>query len=76
MIKNKRVLGLITARGGLKEFYAKNIMMAGGKPLIAWSIQAAQNSKYIDRLMVSSDDNEIISVANAFGCEVFLHSSV
>tara|TARA_B110000008_G_scaffold274573_1_gene310575 strand:- start:1346 stop:2038 length:693 start_codon:yes stop_codon:yes gene_type:complete len=69
MIKNKRVLALITARGGSKGLLRKNIMMSGGKPLIAWSIQAAQNSKYIDRLIISSDDNEIISVANTFGCE-------
>jgi N-acylneuraminate cytidylyltransferase len=43
--------------------------MVAGKPLLAWSIQAAQNSKYIDRLIISSDDNEIISVAKKFGCD-------
>ena len=69
MIESKRVLALITARGGSKGLLRKNIMMAGGKPLIAWSIRAAQNSKYIDRLIISSDDNEIISVANTFGCD-------
>ena len=69
MIESKRVLALIVARGGSKGLPRKNIMMAGGKPLIAWSIRAAQNSKYIDRLIISSDDNEIISVANTFGCD-------
>lgn len=68
MIESKKVLALIPARGGSKGLPRKNIMMAGGKPLIAWSILAAQNSKYIDRLIISSDDTEIISVADTFGC--------
>ena len=69
MIEGKRVLALITARGSSKGLPRKNILMSGGKPLIAWSIQAAQKSKYVDRLIISSDDNEIISVAKSFGCD-------
>jgi len=69
MIEGKKVLALITARGGSKGVPGKNIMMAGGKPLVAWSIEAARKSKYIDRLIISSDDDEIISVASAFGCD-------
>lgn len=47
----------------------KNIRMAAGKPLIAWTIEAALQSKYIDRLVLSSEDAEIIEVASRFGCD-------
>lgn len=70
MIDGKRVLGVIPARGGSKGIPGKNIFMIGGKPLIAWTIDAALESKYIDRLILSSDDDEIINVAKTLGCEV------
>jgi CMP-N,N'-diacetyllegionaminic acid synthase len=69
MIHNKKVVGLITARGGSKGVPGKNIIELGGKPLIAWSIQTALQSRYIDRLILSSDDEDIISIAEDFGCE-------
>src|SRR5262245_25182815 len=70
MIDAKRVLGLITARGGSKGVPRKNVRPLGGKPLLAWTIEAARNAPVIDRLILSSDDAEIIEVARAWGCEV------
>ncbi len=70
MLDSKKVLALIPARGGSKAVPGKNIKLLGGKPLIAWTIEAAKGSRYIDRLILSSDDSKIISVARAWGCEV------
>jgi len=70
MIDGQKILGLITARGGSKEVPAKNVRVVGGKPLIAWTIEAGKASKYLDRLILSSDDDVIIEVANHYGCEV------
>lgn len=69
MIENKKVLAIIPARGGSKGVPRKNIRMLGGKPLIAWTIEAAKQSKYIDRLILSSEDEEIIKVAKEYDCE-------
>ena len=70
MFENKKILAIIPARGGSKGVPGKNIKPAGGKPLIAWIIKAAKKSRYIDRLILSSDDSGIISVAKKYGCEV------
>lgn len=70
MFNEKRILALIPARGGSKGIPGKNIRILGGKPLLAWTIEAAQNSKYLDRIILSSDSEEIISVAKEYGCEV------
>lgn len=70
MINKKSVLAIIPARGGSKGIPYKNICQFAGKPLIAWTIQEAKKSKYIDRTILSSDDKKIISVAKKFGCEV------
>jgi N-acylneuraminate cytidylyltransferase len=69
MIGNQRILGLIPARGGSVELPRKNVLPLAGKPLIAWTINAALESKYLDRIVLSSDDDEIIQVAKAWGCE-------
>jgi len=61
-----RVLGLIPARGGSKSIPHKNITPLGGKPLIAWTIEAARNSR-LDRVVLSSDDPAIIEAAEAVG---------
>ena len=70
MIGTDRVLGLIPARGGSKGLPRKNVLDLAGKPLIAWSIEAARKSRYVDRLILSSEDEEIAAVARAHGCEV------
>jgi len=70
MIHGKSILAIIPARGGSKGIPRKNICMLAGKPLIAWTIEEAKKSKYIDRLIVTSEDEEIIKVAKEWGCEV------
>ncbi len=70
MINGKTVLAIIPARGGSKGVHRKNIRDVAGKPLIAWTIEEAKKSKYIDRLILSSEDDEIIAVARNWGCEV------
>jgi CMP-N,N'-diacetyllegionaminic acid synthase len=69
MINSKKVLAIIPARGGSKGIPGKNIIDLSGKPLIAWTIETAKKSKYIDRLILSSDDDEIIRIAIHWGCE-------
>jgi CMP-N,N'-diacetyllegionaminic acid synthase len=70
MLSDKSILALITARGASKRVPGKNLVDIGGKPLIAWTVEAAQKSKYIDRVILSSDATDIIDVAEEFGCEV------
>ena len=59
MFKNKKVLGLIPARGASKRLPRKNLRQINGKPLIYWSIVEARESKYIDSVIVSTEDLEI-----------------
>ncbi|MEK7358375.1 MAG: acylneuraminate cytidylyltransferase family protein, partial [Bdellovibrionota bacterium] len=70
MIDGKRVLGVIPARGGSKGILRKNVRNLGGKPLIAWTIEATRSSRYLDRVIVSTDDREIAEVSVAHGAEV------
>ncbi len=70
MYKHSIILALIPARGGSKGIPKKNITLLGGKPLIVWSIEAAKKSRFIDRIIVSTDSEEIAEVARAVGTEV------
>ena len=71
MSSNKpRVIALIPARGGSKSVKKKNIRLVNGKPLIYYTIKAAKKSKLIDRVIVSTDDKRIKSVAIKYGAEV------
>lgn len=70
MINGKKVIAIIPARGGSKSIPYKNIKLLLGKPLIAWAIEAAQQTKAIDRIAVSTDDKKIAEVAYQFGAEV------
>lgn len=63
-------LAVIPARGGSKRIPRKNIKPFCGKPMIAWSIEAAQQSACFDRIVVSTDDPEIAEVASRYGAEV------
>lgn len=65
-----KVLAVIPARGGSKGIPRKNIKPLAGKPLIAWTIEAALKAQGIDRVIVSTEDKEIGSVAKQFGAEV------
>ncbi|CEO88250.1 acylneuraminate cytidylyltransferase family protein [Syntrophaceticus schinkii] len=70
MYKGKKILGLIPARGGSKGLPGKNIKPLCGKPLIAWAIEQGLASKYLDKVIVSTDDEEIAKVSRSFGAEV------
>ena len=63
-------IALIPARGGSKGILRKNIKTFNSKPLIYWSIKAALNSNYIDRVIVSTEDEEIAQIAESFSAEV------
>ncbi|MGY3851827.1 pseudaminic acid cytidylyltransferase [Aeromonas aquatilis] len=63
-------IAIIPARGGSKRIPRKNIKIFHSKPMIAWSILAAQNAGCFDRIIVSTDDAEIASVAQEYGAEV------
>ena len=71
MYSGKRIIAVIPARGGSKSIPKKNIRPLGGKPLLAWSIEAACSVAEIDRVIVSTDDAEISQVAREFGAEVY-----
>ncbi|MAE50965.1 MAG: hypothetical protein CMH27_04070 [Micavibrio sp.] len=70
MAKLGKVLGLICARGGSKGVPGKNIKDICGKPLIAWSIEAALQCPDIADVVISTDDENIADVAKAYGAEV------
>ena len=70
VIKDKKVLGIIPARSGSKDLPRKNILPLAGKPLIVWTIEAANGSKYIDRCIVSTDGEKIAEVAEKYGGNV------
>ena len=68
----KQVLAVIPARGGSKGIPGKNIKLLGGKPLIAWTIEAALAAQLVDRVVVSTDDPQIAEVSRRYGAEVVL----
>jgi CMP-N,N'-diacetyllegionaminic acid synthase len=70
MYNNKTFLAIIPARSGSKGLPDKNIKSINGKPLMAWSIKAGLNSKYIDRLIVSTNSEKYAEIAKDFGAEV------
>lgn len=63
-------IAVIPARGGSKRIPRKNIEDFGGRPMIAWSIEAARQSECFDRILVSTDDTEIAEVAQCHGADV------
>lgn len=63
-------VGLITARGGSKGIPGKNLKLLGGKPLIAWTVEAARTSRGLRRVIMSTDDQGIADVARKHGAEV------
>lgn len=71
MLNGKRVIAVIPARGGSKSVPGKNIRPLQGKPLLAWSIDVAKHVSEIDRIIVSTDDDEIASVGREYGAEVY-----
>lgn len=65
-----KAVAIIPARGGSKRIPKKNIKDFFGKPLIAYSIEAAKESKLFDKIIVSTDDEEIAKIAKEYGAEV------
>lgn len=70
MYKGNVILCVIPARGGSKGLPGKNTKELLGKPIIAYSIEQAKKSKYIDRLVVSTDNEETVSISKEYGAEV------
>jgi len=69
MISNKRIIAIIPARSGSKGLPGKNIMPICGKPLVAWSIEQAKQSRYLDTVLVSTDSENIANIAHSYGAE-------
>jgi CMP-N,N'-diacetyllegionaminic acid synthase len=70
MINGKKILALIPARGGSKGLPGKNIRTLCGKPLIVWTIDKANSSKYLDMVLVTTDSIEIAEISKAAGAHV------
>jgi CMP-N-acetylneuraminic acid synthetase len=70
MNSNQRILAIIPARGGSKRLPRKNILPLAGKPLIAWTIEAAINSQMFCEVMVNTDDDEIAKVSSELGSKI------
>lgn len=69
MYKNKSFIAIIPARGGSKRLPQKNILNLQGKPLVVWSIESGLKSKYIDKVIVSSDSDEVLNISNKYGSD-------
>ena len=67
MINGKEILGIIPARAGSKGLRHKNMKLFCGKPLISWTVEAALKSKYIDKVIVSTDSQDIAKIVNQYG---------
>lgn len=70
MINGKKILALIPARGGSKGIKDKNIRLLNNQPLIAYTIQAADESEYVDDIIVTTDSERIAEIAKKYGAEV------
>ena len=69
------IVGITPARGGSKGIPRKNIKEIAGKPLIAWTIEAAKQSKLLDRYIVSTEDEEIANIARKYGADILYRPS-
>src|SRR3989338_4957988 len=70
MIKNLKVLAVVSARGGSKGVPQKNLKLLGGKPLVYYMLSKAVNIKLIDKVVCSTDDEKIAEIAKRIGVEV------
>ena len=70
MLNRKSITAIIPARGGSKGIPDKNIKIIGGKPLIAWTIETARRSKYIDRVITTTDSDKIAGICKEYNSEV------
>jgi len=65
-----RVLGIVPARGGSKRVPRKNLRLLGGKPLVVWAIEAAMKAQRLTRVVLSSDDEQILALSRGAGANV------
>lgn len=70
MYKEKKILAIVTARGGSKGLPGKNIKVLNGKPLIAWTINQIKDSELIDDVFISTDSVEIAEISRQYGMKV------
>jgi len=70
MYKEKTFLAIVPARGGSKRLLHKNILDLNGKPLIVWSIEVGLESRYVDSVVVTSDNDEILQIAKEFNIHI------
>lgn len=70
MIEGKRVLAIVPARRGSKGLPGKNVRPLAGKPLLAWPVEAAKGSAYVDRIILSTDDADFAEIGKRHGAEV------
>lgn len=70
MYENTKIVAIIPARGGSKGIKKKNIRLLAGKPLVAYSIEASLRSKYINRTIVSTENDEVSEIGKKYGAEV------
>src|SRR3989344_2876826 len=70
MNKQENIVAIVPARGGSKRLPGKNTKLIAGKPMISWVLEAALRSRYIQRVIVSTDDELIAAVAKKVGAEV------
>ena len=68
-MKNKKILALIPARAGSKSIPQKNIINLGSHPLLAYSIGVARLSKFINRIIVTTDSKKYADIAKRYGAE-------
>ena len=68
--REMKIIAVVPARGGSKAIPKKNIRMLAGKPLICYTLEEARKSKYLDRIVVSTDDYEIAGICRKLGAEV------
>lgn len=68
MIGDRRVIGIVPARAGSRRMIGKNTRMLAGRPMIGWTLAAAQGSQVLDRIVVSSDDPAVLDLAAEMGC--------
>lgn len=70
MINGKKVLAIVPARGGSKRLPKKNKLPLGGRPLFGWTIDAAKKSHYVDEILLSTDDAEIMELSHNYNLKV------
>ena len=74
-MSSSNFLAIIPARSGSERLPHKNKLNLCGKPLISWTIEAAKRSKYIDKIAVTSDDSEILKIANEIKVDFNVHNA-